>query len=171
MKLIIGTTEYDVTDSIQKATLGDLMKLKVKTKTSTFIGVTAKSINQTFIAIGKHLTAAGELRATRYAEYVSAGGDLAEDEVDLSNPDDWSTIDLLGDEDFLLNMQGLIYLARRRAGELLEVEDAADTPFDSFSLSTDDADEEAVTVAPKGLTDSAADDGPQLPTPSQSSTI
>ena len=170
MKLVIGSTEYDVTDSIQKATLGDLMKLKVKTKTASFIGVTAKSINQTFIAIGKHLTEAGELRKTRYAEYVLAGGDLPEDEVDLSTPTDWSTIDLLGDEDFLVNMQGLIYLARRRAGEQLEVEDAADTPFDSFSL-VDDTDSEAVTDAPKGLTDSAADDEPTPPTPSLSSTI
>ena len=168
MKLIIDTTEYDVTDSIQKATLGDLMKLKVKTKTSTFIGVTAKSINQTFIAIGTQLAAARELRSTRYAEYVLAGGDLAEDEVDLSSPNDWNTIDLLGDEDFLVNMQGLIYLARRRAGEQLEVEDAADTPFDSFSL-TDDS--EAEPDAPKGLTGSAADGEPRAQTLSPISTI
>lgn len=163
MKLIIGAVEYDVTDSIQKATLGDLMKLKVKTKTATFVGVTAKSINQTFIDVGKRLQENGKVRRERYAAYVGAGGDLSEDEADLSEPGDWTFIDLLGDEDFLVNMQGLIYLARRHAGESLEVEDAADTPFDSFSIQDEDEADDAPKVLAGSVADEKSDTNPTLP--------
>lgn len=126
MKLRIDDTEYDVQEAISGATLGDLMKLKVKTKTADFLGVTVKSIKSTFKDIGQR----------------------------LQDDEEFDTLDLLGDEGFLINMQGLIYLARRKAGERIEVEDAGDTAFSSFGFifdddEADDETNEAGTSDPK----------------------
>jgi hypothetical protein len=52
-------------------------------------------------------------------------------------------------------MQGLIYLSRRKAGDVLEVEEAGATPFDTFSFEADPGDE-VEGDDPKDLTDAAA---------------
>ena len=58
MKLLVNDSEYDVTESIQGAALGDLMYLKVKTRGATFVGdsaflgVTVKGIQDTFESVG-----------------------------------------------------------------------------------------------------------------------
>lgn len=128
MKLVIGETEYDITESVQYATLNDLMKLKVKTKTPDFLGVTAKSIDATFKAVG----------------------------LRMQDPA-FEAVDLLGDEDFLVHLQGLVYLAKRRAGEKIEVDEAGDTPFQSITFKSEDED----VPDPK---DPSVDDAPQTTT-------
>ena len=45
MKLIVNDVVYDVTASLQNAALGDLLTLKLKTKTVDFLGVTVKFIH------------------------------------------------------------------------------------------------------------------------------
>lgn len=130
MKLAVDGVEYDVVDAISKAALGDLLKLKVKTKTSEFPGVTVKTIQKCFTTIG-----------------------------DLVQSEDFDVLDLLGDEDFLINMTGLIYLARRQAGEHLEVSDAAAVSFSSVEFIMDD---DEVVEAPKGLTTSVGDAVPVM---------
>jgi len=116
---------YDVTDSLQNAALGDLLKLKVKTKTPEFKGVTVRSIQESFTAVGERMT-----------------------------EDGFEPIDLLGDEDFLRSMAGLIFLARRNSGEQLEVADAFDTRFSAFRIEPDD-DELEVDEGPKDFAGAA----------------
>jgi hypothetical protein len=53
MKLNVDGKTYDITESLQGAAIGDLLKLKVKTKTPEFIGVTVKFIQRTFTAVGE----------------------------------------------------------------------------------------------------------------------
>lgn len=78
-------------------------------------GVSVRSISQTFMNMGER---------------------MKDDDGDL----DPSL--LLEDEDFLDSMIGLIWLARRKAGEKVTLEDAADTSFNAFHLDFDDDEEE-----------------------------
>lgn len=110
MKLIVSDVVYDVTASLQNAALGDLLKLKIKTKTPDFLGVSVKFIQDTFATIGTQMT---------------------------DNPE-FDHLDLLGDEDFLRAMSGLIFLARRGVGESLEVDDAFNTKFQQFRIEPDE---------------------------------
>ncbi len=48
MKLKINGTVYDLQAALNKATLNELMELKVKTKSADFPGVSVKSIVRTF---------------------------------------------------------------------------------------------------------------------------
>ena len=131
MKLIVDGTAYDITESLQGAAIGDLMKLKVKTKTPEFLGVTVKFIQDTFFALGDR----------------------------MQNEDDFDPIELLGDEAFLNSAVGLIWLARRKAGEQLEISDAEATPFNKFSIEPDvDELEEAVGDDPKALGEADGND-------------
>lgn len=132
MKLIVNENEYDITDALQGASLGDLMKLKVKTKGAqivgdpAFLGVTVRGIQDTFESVGQRM-----------------------------QDDDFNAVELLGDELFLVHMAGLIYLARRQNHEICEVTDALDTAFNDFRMVADEDDETAVEDNPK-VTDSAA---------------
>lgn len=61
-------------------------------------------------------------------------------------PDDFEEINLLDDDDFLANVVGVMYLARRKAGENISYQDAAAVAWDDFHF---DGDEEEVESAPK----------------------
>ena len=119
MKLIVNDVVYDVTASLQNAALGDLLTLKLKTKTSDFLGVTVKFIQDTFTAVGQRMT----------------------------DEPDFDPLELLGDEDFLRAMSGLIFLARRGVGETLDVSEAFDTKFQQFRIEPED--EDVDDAAPK----------------------
>ena len=110
---------YDVTASLQNAALGDLLTLKLKTKTVDFLGVTVKFIQDTFAAVGQRMT----------------------------DEPDFDPLELLGDEDFLRAMSGLIFLARRGVGETLDVSEAFDTKFQQFRIEPED--EDVDDAAPK----------------------
>lgn len=119
MKLIVNDVVYDVTASLQNAALGDLLTLKLKTKTVDFLGVTVKFIQDTFTAVGQRMT----------------------------DEPDFDPLELLGDEDFLRAMSGLIFLARRGVGETLDVSEAFDTKFQQFRIEPED--EDVDDAAPK----------------------
>lgn len=119
MKLIVNDVVYDVTASLQNAALGDLLTLKLKTKTSDFLGVTVKFIQDTFTAVGQRMT----------------------------DEPNFDPLELLGDEDFLRAMSGLIFLARRGVGETLDVSEAFDTKFQQFRIEPED--EDVDDAAPK----------------------
>lgn len=119
MKLIVNDVLYDVTASLQNAALGDLLTLKLKTKTVDFLGVTVKFIQDTFAAVGQRMT----------------------------DEPDFDPLELLGDEDFLRAMSGLIFLARRGVGETLDVSEAFDTKFQQFRIEPED--EDVDDAAPK----------------------
>mgnify|MGYP000941397551 FL=1 len=119
MKLIVNDVVYDVTASLQNAALGDLLTLKLKTKTPDFLGVTVKFIQDTFTSVGQRMT----------------------------DEPDFDPLELLGDEDFLRAMSGLIFLARRGVGETLDVSEAFETKFQQFRIEPED--EDVDDAAPK----------------------
>jgi len=119
LKLIVNDVVYDVTASLQNAALGDLLTLKLKTKTVDFLGVTVKFIQDTFTTVGQRMTDEPEFDA----------------------------LELLGDEDFLRAMSGLIFLARRGVGETLDVAEAFKTKFQQFRIEPED--EDVDDAAPK----------------------
>lgn len=119
MKLIVNDVTYDVTASLQNAALGDLLTLKLKTKTPDFLGVTVKFIQDTFTSVGQRMT----------------------------DEPDFDPLELLGDEDFLRAMSGLIFLARRGVGETLDVSEAFETKFQQFRIEPED--EDVDDAAPK----------------------
>jgi len=112
LKLIVNDVVYDVTASLQNAALGDLLTLKLKTKTVDFLGVTVKFIQDTFTTVGQRMTDEPEFDA----------------------------LELLGDEGFLRAMSGLIFLARRGVGETIDVSEAFDTKFQQFRIEPEDED-------------------------------
>lgn len=91
------------------AALGDLLVLKVKTKTADYSGVSVKTISEMFVSMGKR----------------------AQDES-------FSPLDLLDDEAFIVNMIGVVYLARRKAGESVTFEDAASVAFTDLEILADE---------------------------------
>jgi hypothetical protein len=135
MKLIIGDKKYDVHESIQHVALGDVLQLKKQSAADGEPPVTVKTIQATF---------------TRMREVTKTEG--------------FNPVDLLEDDDFLRSMIGLIFVARRRAGEDITFEDAANTPFDSFHLDTDgDEEEESEEADPKVPPAFARDAGAKRP--------
>jgi len=112
LKLIVNDVVYDVTASLQNAALGDLLTLKLKTKTVDFLGVTVKFIQDTFTSVGQRMT----------------------------DEPDFDPLELLGDEDFLRAMSGLIFLARRGVGETIDVAEAFETKFQQFRIEPEDED-------------------------------
>lgn len=130
MKLYLDDVEFDIEEALGGVTIGDLMKLKVKTKTDGFLGITVKSIRAGFMRVGQAVQDAEE-----------AG-------------EEFDTLELLGDVEFLQCLQGLIYLVRRKAGEQLEPADAADVAFKSIRF--------------EGLDDEGdGTDDPKAPEPSE----
>lgn len=126
MRIIINGEAYSLTESVGGAHLGDLMALKLQSKTAEFGGVTVPSIKAMF--------------------------ERLDDEITPETP----AIDLLGDEDFLRNIIGVMFLARRRAGEELTYQKASQIGFNDFNL--DFSDEDEVESDPK---DEAAGDAPE----------
>ena len=71
--------------------------------------------------------------------------------------DGMSPMDILDDAEVLLNLQGVIWLARRKAGEALTLEEAGEVPFMDLSIESDDDEVGADVDAPKVQT--ASDQG------------
>jgi len=98
--------------------------------------VTVPFIRQVFRDLGDRvLTAAAAAKA---AEDLAEAGTPLEDP-----PEEFDYVELLGDEDFLGALTGLVYLARRKAGDSIEVADAARTGFNSVQMVPDDDEVEA----------------------------
>lgn len=108
MRIIIDGEGYSLSDSVGGAHLGDLMALKLQSRTADFAGVTVPSIQKMFKRLG---------------ETVS---------------DDMDAIELLADDDFLRNIIGVMFLARRKAGEELTYQKASEIAFSDFSFDFSD---------------------------------
>lgn len=111
-KLRVGEEVFGLEESVSGASLGDLYQLKVQTSRDGLPGVSVKTISEA-------LTRAGE-RA--------------------SEPN-FDTLDLLDDEVFLQNLVGLVFLARRSAGQQVTFEQAAQVSFQDIELIADDTEE------------------------------
>lgn len=122
----IGDTVYDLVESVAGASLRDLKYLGRETASKDYPKVTVKSMQETFTNMGELLSVEGA-----------------------------NTLDLLGDDAFLANIIGVVWLARRKAGEkLLTYEEAGDISFNEISFPDDEEDE----PAPKGEAVEPADD-------------
>lgn len=66
-------------------------------------------------------------------------------------------LDLLDSADALVNLQGVVWLARRKAGESVTFEEAGNISFTELSFEVED-EEGADVEAPKEQTDSAPDE-------------
>lgn len=111
MAVLVAGVQYEL-ESINEASLGDLYTLKVQTKTSTFPGVSLKTISDTFTRVGE-----------------------------LAGNPDFETINLLDDEEFIINIVGVIFLVRRKSGENITLDDARAVSFTDFQLVDDEEDE------------------------------
>ena len=108
MKAVIAGVEYSL-ESVNESSLGDLYSLKVQTKTKDFGGVSLKTIAQTFERVGQ-----------------------------LAQNPDFETLDLLDDEEFIINIVGVVFLVRRKSGEAITLDDARAISFTEFELVDDD---------------------------------
>lgn len=128
MKLRIGDQVYDVVESMRGSALGDLRDL-MKQTAAAGEPVTVKTIQEMFTHMGEQM-----------------------------KDKKFTPLDLLTDDEFLRNMIALVWLARRKEGETITLEDAAATPFTDISL-VFDADEEDE--------DSPKDEADESPAPSE----
>ena len=128
MIIRINEESFDITEALGGAAIGDLLTLKLKSKTPDFLGVSVPSIQRCFVAMGAKAEAAAE-----------AGGEF-------------KMLDLLGDEEFLYSMLGLIFLARRSAGEVVTWESVGRTKFTDIELIADDDEEAEAEEDPKAPT-------------------
>lgn len=111
-RIRIGANVYGLEESVNDAALGDLLVLKTKTKTPEFSGVSIKTISDMFISLGER-----------------------------SQQADFNAVDLLDDESFIINMIGVVYLARRKAGEQVTFEDAGRAAFTDIEIVADEEDD------------------------------
>jgi len=123
----VGGTVYSLQESVNGATLGDLYALKVQTRRDGSPGVSVKTIADTFTRIG------------------------AESAVDGFN-----SIDLLDDDVFIQNMVGVVFLARRKAGEQVTFDDAGRVAFNDIEFISDDEYDEPTPLG------AAAESGPAV---------
>lgn len=108
MKAVIAGVEYSL-ESVNESSLGDLYSLKVQTKTKDFGGVSLKTIAHTFERVGQ-----------------------------LAQEPGFETLDLLDDEEFIINIVGVVFLVRRKSGEAITLDDARAISFTEFELVDDD---------------------------------
>lgn len=115
MRIELNGNTYDLSEAVSKAKLNDLMELKLKTQ-STGEGVSVKSIRGTFMRMGDTFKAmsgqSDEMTDEQMAEALSE-----------------AFLELLSDAEFVRNFVGVIFLARRRAGEKVTVEEAGEFAF------------------------------------------
>ena len=127
MIIRINGESFDITEALGGAAIGDLLTLKLKSKTPDFLGVSVPSIQKCFVAMGAK------------ADAAAAEGK------------EFQTLDLLGDEEFLYSMLGLIFLARRSSGKPVTWEQVGKTKFSDVELIADD-DEDKAEEDPKAPT-------------------
>lgn len=72
--------------------------------------------------------------------------EMFEHTAELASDPSFDRFDLLDDEQFLVNMIGVIWLARRKAGEQIGMAEAEEISFQSVAF---DFDEETAEPAPK----------------------
>lgn len=109
----VGSEVYSLQDSVSGATLNDLKRLQSQTKSDWLPGgVTPRTIQDMFVSLGAK-----------------------------AQEDGFEALDLLSDMTFMDNLAGVIFLARRKAGEHLEVSDAGDVAFTDIEFITDEDDE------------------------------
>ena len=116
MKIKLHDVEYDLSQAVSKARLNDLMELKVKTRIDGHPGVDPKSIRAALLRMGTSLK---EAKAALAEPDDDALAEIIQDVF----------LELLGDDDFLRNFVGLIFLARRYAGENTTVKEAGEFAF------------------------------------------
>lgn len=138
MRIALNDVTYDLSEAVSKAKLNDLMELKVRTQ-STGEGVSVKTIRATFIRMGE------TFKTMNGQSDDMTDGQMAEA---LSN----AFLELLSDTDFVRNFVGVMFLARRRAGEKITVEDAGEFAFSDIRFippsSQDEAEEQGDDAAP-----------------------
>jgi hypothetical protein len=111
----VGSETYDLQAAISGATLNDLKRLQLQTKSEWLpSGVTPQSIQESLEWLGER-----------------------------AKEDDFKQVELLGNLTFMDNLAGLVFLARRKAGEHLEVSDAGDVAFTDIQFVNDDEDDAA----------------------------
>ena len=114
----VGDSTYSLQESVNGATLGDLYALKVQTRRDGSPGVSVKTISETFQRVG------------------------AASAVEGFNP-----LELLDDDVFIQNMVGVVFLARRKAGEPVTFDEAGQVAFNDIRfISDDDEDEDATPL-------------------------
>lgn len=113
----VGEAVFSLEESVNGAALGDLYALKVQTRKDGSPGVSVKTISETFTRIGE-----------------------------MAQRDDFSPLDMLDDDVFIQNMVGVVFLARRKAGEQITVDDAARVSFDDIGFVADDDEADAVPL-------------------------
>lgn len=70
--------------------------------------------------------------------------------AELVERDDFDPLDLLDDADLMLNLQGMVWLARRKAGEIISLHEAGNIPFNAVRIEGDEEDEvEEPAIDPK----------------------
>lgn len=117
-RINIQGTEYDLTEAVSAAGLGTLRVLK-KITAGEGHTVTLKSINNLFSELGKR-----------------------------AESGDFSPIDLLEDDEFLITMQAVLWLVLRKAGQSVTFEQVGEIAFTEFTIV---ADEDEAEPDPKAL--------------------
>lgn len=108
----VGSETYDLQDAISGATLNDLKRLQLQTKSEWLpTEVTPQSIQESL-------------------QWLS----------ERAKEDDFEQVELLGNLTFMDNLAGLVFLARRKAGQHLEVSDAGDVAFTDIQFVDDEDD-------------------------------
>jgi hypothetical protein len=93
------------------------------------LGISIKTINNTFETMGE-----------------------------LSRTEGFDAMDLLDNPDVMLNLQGLIWLAKRHSGAPFSLEDAGRVPFSALSFESDEEEAAVAEIDPKAQ-DSVAAEG------------
>jgi hypothetical protein len=116
MKLVVGDDSYDLVSSVQGAGIGDLRNLKALTK--------------------------GLLDVDDNGGVAFPGVTVKTFAALFEGLQDSEQADLASDMNFLLHMQALVWLAKRKAGEPVSFDDCG-IPLDGFTFADDPTDEEA----------------------------
>lgn len=144
MKLVVTTeadgelvdVEYDINDTLNNVSLGNLKILQKSTKDGDYPGTTRKLIKDT-------LNGWGDKQIVLLETWRKENPDADDDDFVPLDGDEF-----LADPNFVESVIGLIFLARRAAGSKDTVQDAADTPLSRWRFKPDE-DEIEVESGPK----------------------
>lgn len=145
MGVKISGVVYD-TDTVGKAPIGDLFRLRQWTGHELGMPVSIKTINNTFERLG------------RESEQAEAEAKRREEAGLEPDPEAWSELDLLDDPEFMLSLIGIVYLSKRGMREAITIEEVFENQgFNDieFVPDSDDVDVvgevEATVVDPKSV--------------------
>lgn len=127
MKLVIDGNTYDIETAITQATLKNLLAMQRQSKTATGFEVSLVSIQEMWERVGK-----------------------------LLQDPKFDQRTLIKDADFMVNMAGVMFLARRKAGEELTFDQASDVTWNGYSIEPDD--DEVVEEGPKDEAEESTSD-------------